>query len=151
MPVTTVNIAKLKIKILRVGDRLLSQLETGVVDQTTIYGYDESRIESEQGSVIWQGTMEVRQIKNEPVTTLIPIRTLLQNAKPGAYVIMAADAAKPDTSEGEDDPLQFRTGTTLPSSGSSIPISASPASAAIAGSRCSRARSPRPSRCRACA
>jgi len=103
VPVTTVNISRLKMKILRVGDRLLSQLETGVVDQTTIYGYDESRIEQEQGSIVWQGTMDVAQTKNEPVVTLIPIRTLLQNAKPGAYVILAADAAKPDTSSGDEE------------------------------------------------
>jgi hypothetical protein len=103
VPVTTVNIAKLKIKIIRVGDRLLSQLETGVVDQTTIYGYDESRLEREQGSVVWQGEMDVRVSKNEPITTLIPIRSILPANKPGAYIVMAADGAKPNTQEeGEE-------------------------------------------------
>ena len=37
VPVTTVNVDKLKLKIVRVGDRLLSQIESGVVDQTTLY------------------------------------------------------------------------------------------------------------------
>src|SRR6185312_15887815 len=40
VPVTTVNISKLRVKLIRVGDRLLSQIESGVVDQTSLYGWD---------------------------------------------------------------------------------------------------------------
>jgi uncharacterized protein YfaS (alpha-2-macroglobulin family) len=34
LPITTVNIDKLKLKLIRVGDRLLSQIESGTVDET---------------------------------------------------------------------------------------------------------------------
>jgi alpha-2-macroglobulin len=103
VPVTTINISKLKLKVLRVGDRLLSQLETGVVDQTTLYGWSDNQIETAQGSVVWSGEMDVTLTKNEAVTTLIPLRDMLKTQVPGAYLIMAQDAAQKRTGDSEDE------------------------------------------------
>ena len=83
VPVTTVNIDKLKIKVIRVGDRLLSQIESGVVDETTLYSYDQTQLENSQGAVVWSGTMDVANVKNDSVVTLIPIHDILKN-KPSA-------------------------------------------------------------------
>jgi len=102
VPVTTVNIDKLKLKIIRVGDRLLSQIESGVVDQTTLYSWDETQLENNQGSVVWSGAMDVSNVKNDSVVTLIPIRDLLNGKKPGAYVLVASDAAKAATTDDSD-------------------------------------------------
>ena len=99
VPVTTVNISKLRVKLIRVGDRLLSQIESGVVDQTTLYGWKDSDLENSQGKIIWQGTMDVNLVKNDSVTTLIPINTILKDRKPGAYVLLAMDYAKKKDSE----------------------------------------------------
>ena len=49
VPVTTVNIDKLTLKIIRVGDRLLSQIETGTIDQTTLYGWDAKQLREQPG------------------------------------------------------------------------------------------------------
>ena len=103
VPVTTINISKLKLKVLRVGDRLLTQLETGVVDRATLYGWDSNQIQTAQGSVVWDGEMDVALSKNEAVTTLIPLRDMLKTAAPGAYLIMAKDAAKKTGSEEYED------------------------------------------------
>jgi uncharacterized protein YfaS (alpha-2-macroglobulin family) len=103
VPVTTVNIDKLSLKVIRVGDRLLSQIESGVVDQTTMYSWDETQLESNQGSVVWSGTMDVQDVKNDSVVTLIPIRDILKDKKPGAYVLIASDAAKKKTDQSEED------------------------------------------------
>lgn len=103
VPVTTINISKLKLKVLRVGDRLLTQLETGVIDQASLYGWDSNQIQAAQGSIVWQGEMDVALSKNEGVTTLIPLRSMLKNAAPGAYLIMAKDAAKKVTAGGESE------------------------------------------------
>jgi uncharacterized protein YfaS (alpha-2-macroglobulin family) len=105
VPVTTVNIAKLDVKVVRVGDRLLSQIESGTVDETTLESYDETQLETNQGAVVWKGTMDVANVKNDSVVTLIPIRDILKGKPPGAYVLMAADSAKPktDDSSGDDD------------------------------------------------
>ena len=99
VPVTTVNIAKLKLKILRVGDRLLAKLETGVLDQTALYSYDATQIENEQSSIVWTGEMDVASAKNDAATTLIPFRQAVKNQAPGAYLIIATDAAKAQTSD----------------------------------------------------
>ncbi len=109
VPVTTVNIAKLKVKIIRVGDRLLAKLETGAVDQSTLYTYDEQQIEQEQGSLVWQGEMDVASPKNEIATTLIPFRDAVKNEKPGAYLIVASDAAvvKKDDNDYSDMAAQW--------------------------------------------
>ncbi|HEV2563332.1 MAG TPA: alpha-2-macroglobulin [Rhizomicrobium sp.] len=102
VPVTTVNIDKLKLKIIRVGDRLLSQIESGVVDQTMLYSWDETQLENNQGSVVWSGAMDVANVKNDSTVTLIPIRDLLNGKKPGAYVLVASDAAKVATTDDSD-------------------------------------------------
>jgi alpha-2-macroglobulin len=104
VPLTTVNVAKVKIKLIRVGDRLLSQIESGTVDETTLYSYSAEEIEKSQGSLVWQGTMDVANVKNDTVVTLIPIDALLKNKKPGAYVLIATDAAKkPNTTTDGDE------------------------------------------------
>ncbi len=101
VPVTTVNIDRLAVKIIRVGDRLLSQIETGLVDQTTLYSWDSKQLENNQGALVWQGSMAVDNVKNDSVVTLIPIRDLLKNRRPGAYVLIAQDAAKKPVNEND--------------------------------------------------
>ena len=103
VPVTTVNVYKLKLKIVRVGDRLLSQIESGVVDQTTLYSYDERQLEQNQGQIVWSGAMDVRNIKNDTVVTLMPIRDLLKGKPPGAYVLLAQDWAKANAKPSGDE------------------------------------------------
>jgi uncharacterized protein YfaS (alpha-2-macroglobulin family) len=94
VPVTTVNIAKLRVKLIRVGDRLLSQIESGVVDQTSLYQWKDNDLQNSQGKVVWEGTMDVNTVKNDSVVTLIPVNQMLKDKKPGAYVLLAMDAAK---------------------------------------------------------
>jgi len=103
VPVTTINIDKLTLKIIRVGDRLLSQIETGTIDQTQLYGWDEKQLENNQGVLVWQGSMAVANVKNDTVVTQIPIRDLLKGDKPGAYVLVAGDAAKKKPATGGED------------------------------------------------
>jgi len=99
VPVTSVNIAKLRLKLIRVGDRLLSQIESGVVDQTSLYSWKDNDLENSQGKLVWSGTMDVNVVKNDNVVTLIPINAILKDKKPGAYVLLAMDAAKKTDSD----------------------------------------------------
>ncbi len=103
VPVTTVNIAKLKLEIVRVGDRLLSQIESGVVDQTTMESWDETQLKNNQGVLVWTGTMDVANVKNDSVVTLIPIRDILKGKPPGAYVLVAGDAAKKVSADSDEE------------------------------------------------
>jgi uncharacterized protein YfaS (alpha-2-macroglobulin family) len=108
VPLTTVNVAKVKLKLIRVGDRLLSQIESGTVDETTLYSWSANDIQNSQGSLIWQGSMDVANVKNDTVVTLVPIDQLLKNRKPGAYVLIAWDAAK--KIENNDDEYDYQSG-----------------------------------------
>src|SRR5262249_57056348 len=109
LPVTTVNADKLILKIIRVGGRLLSQIESGRVDQTSLYSWNAGQLEQNQGSLVWSGSMKVANVKNDTVVTLIPLRDLLKGQKPGAYVLVAGDAAKKKTGDEEDYSQQFAT------------------------------------------
>ncbi|MFZ1988529.1 MAG: MG2 domain-containing protein, partial [Alphaproteobacteria bacterium] len=103
IPVTSVNIASMKIKILRVGDRLLARLTDGLVDSSSLYDYDASQIEDEMGALVWQGTMAVQGKKNETVTTLIPLHDVLKSAKSGVYLVLASDAKAKDNLSYDDN------------------------------------------------
>ncbi|HEY0106246.1 MAG TPA: MG2 domain-containing protein, partial [Rhizomicrobium sp.] len=103
VPVTTVNIVKLRLKVVRVGDRLLSQIESGTVDETTLYNWKDTDLESSQGALVWQGTMDVANVKNDSIVTLVPIHDILKGKPPGAYVLLAMDAAQDDTKDYYED------------------------------------------------
>lgn len=92
VPVTTVNVEKVDIRVLRVGDRLLSQLSQGLVDETQLYSWSTDSIENEMGALAWKGTMDVEGAKNATVTTLIPLRDAIKGKKAGVYLVLAKDA-----------------------------------------------------------
>ena len=95
MPITTVNVAKLDVKVMRVGDRLLSQLQTGVVDQREFYDYERNNIENEQGQVVWTGQMNVLDNRrNDEATTAVPAApgAEAEASEPGVYLVVAQDA-----------------------------------------------------------
>jgi uncharacterized protein YfaS (alpha-2-macroglobulin family) len=103
VPVTTVNVAKLRLKVIRVGDRLLSQIESGTVDESTLYSWNDTELETSQGALVWQGTMDVNNVKNDSVVTLIPIHDILKGKPPGAYVLIAMDGAQDPTKDYYED------------------------------------------------
>ena len=102
VPVTTINIDRLSLKVIRVGDRLLSQLQNYTIDQTSLYGWDARQLQQEQGALVWQGSMAVANVKNASVVTNINIREMLRNRSPGAYVLVAADAAQQTGTERDE-------------------------------------------------
>lgn len=103
VPINTVNIAKLDVKVIRVGARLLSQLQTGVVDQRQFYSYEANQVQDEQGAVIWEGQMDVPpSYKNQSATVLFPLRKALEGKNaPGVYLIMARDSRDKESTNTE--------------------------------------------------
>ncbi len=100
VPITTVNVARLDVKVIRVGDRLLSQLQTGVVDQREFYEYDRDNLENSQGQVVWQGQLSVPgNRRNDEAITLFPLRKALKQVLPGAYLVIATDSAETSTTD----------------------------------------------------
>ena len=94
VPITTVNVDAVSIRVVRVGDRLLSQLQDYVLDQREVYDYYADRYVSEQGALVWEGEMAVANVKNQAVTTTFAISDVVPQMKPGAYMILAKDKAR---------------------------------------------------------
>ncbi len=94
VPITTVNVDSLDIRVTRVGDRLLSQLRDSIVDERQFWEYDASSYADSQGAQVWSGSMTVANVKNEAVTTAFAIGDALPAMKPGVYLITARNAQK---------------------------------------------------------
>lgn len=107
LPVTTVNVKAIDVRILRVSDRLLGQLRADIVDDKVIYGYDVGSFTNDQGREVWTGSMDVSGPTNEPVTTLIPLRQALGTRDPGVYIVVASDAADRE-SVGDTDQYYWK-------------------------------------------
>ncbi len=103
VPVTTVNVDQLKIRVFRVGHRLLSQLQEGLVDEKLLYGWTIEQVQNEQGALVWSREMAVSSVPNKTVQTLFPIREALPERAPGVYLILAEDASAPVTDNNRWD------------------------------------------------
>lgn len=111
LPITTVNIAKLGISVYRVNERGLDKFIERYYASfpgsgaTTESWSLRQWLNGDSGKRIWRGTMEVRNVLNQPVTTAFPIRETVQDWKPGAYFVVAWNAIKPpnDADEETDD------------------------------------------------
>lgn len=101
VPITTVNVEALDISIYRVGDRMLSQLQSGLVDQRTMYYYERSEIEDDQGEIAWKGQMVIKSKPNQTTDTVFDIRKAVPDWKSGVYLILAKDAAEKEKARSD--------------------------------------------------
>lgn len=92
LPITTVNIDTLDIRVMRVGERMIARLREGLIDSDELYSYEIGELENDQGALIWQGEMEVDAELNQSVRTVFPLRDILTDQEPGAFLILAEDA-----------------------------------------------------------
>lgn len=99
IPITTVNVDTVMLRVIRVGDRLLSQLQDYVLDQREVYEYDAQSYADSQGATVWSGEMTIANTKNQAVTTSFAIGDALPDMKPGVYLVLAKDKAR----EGKTD------------------------------------------------
>jgi uncharacterized protein YfaS (alpha-2-macroglobulin family) len=112
VPITTVNIAKLGISVYRVNERGLDKFIERYYASfpgsgpTTESWSLRQWLNGDSGKRIWRGTMEVRNVLNQPVTTAFPIRETVQDWKPGAYFVVAwnaADGSIRENDSGDED------------------------------------------------
>jgi uncharacterized protein YfaS (alpha-2-macroglobulin family) len=92
VPVTTVNISEVRLRLLRINDRnLIDQVAQGRIGQT-LEGYDVDSLAQDAGEQVWAGTMPVESEANKAVVTGVPMDTVLPQPKPGVYLLSAVDA-----------------------------------------------------------
>ncbi|MGH6981711.1 MAG: alpha-2-macroglobulin family protein, partial [Stellaceae bacterium] len=104
VPITSINVAKIAVKLMRVPDRLLSQISSDAFTQRQSYRWGVQEWENQKAATLWQGEMTVTSKPNETATTLFPLRDVLKYKKPCAYILVAEDAAqKKAPGDGEND------------------------------------------------
>lgn len=103
VPITTINVDEIQIRVMRVGDRLLSQLRTGIVDEREIYPYEANNVEQEEGALVWEGRLKTQGPRNQAITSMFPLRDVLPKRAPGVYMIVAKNAAAKSGSDDEYD------------------------------------------------
>ena len=96
LPVLTVNLDSVGIKVYRVNDRaLVSQIKEDGVNQSLTSWRAES-LKTSDGELIWDGRMAVKGERNKEGVTGLAIRQLIPNPKPGLYAVIAEPADVPE-------------------------------------------------------
>ncbi|MBX9946889.1 MAG: hypothetical protein K2Y40_22630, partial [Reyranella sp.] len=110
LPITTVNVSKVGVAVYRVNERAIDRFAADryeatfpgsepITESWSLRGW----LNGSNGAEQWRGTMEVRNVANQPVTTAFPIRETVKDWKPGAYFVVAWNAATPPAADGDDD------------------------------------------------
>ncbi|WP_417450328.1 MG2 domain-containing protein [Kordiimonas sp.] len=94
VPLKTVNMSAVDLKLYRVSDRGLVPLLNSGVKSDALYEWSEGRLGGEYGRLVWEGAMDVENIPNKDVTTLVPVRDLIDDKGPGMYALVASDPAE---------------------------------------------------------
>jgi uncharacterized protein YfaS (alpha-2-macroglobulin family) len=99
LPVTTINLDRVKVRILKVNERnLVPSLDAEKL--TMSFGSDDvDDVANRSGSLVWQGEMTIADERNRAVSTAIPLKDLLKDNGPGVYLAVVERA---DVKEGED-------------------------------------------------
>jgi uncharacterized protein YfaS (alpha-2-macroglobulin family) len=102
VPVTTVNISDVKLRLLRINDRnLIDQVAQGRIGQM-LESYDVDALAQDAGEQVWTGSMPIDSQTNKAVVTGVPMDKVLADPKPGVYLLSATDAKAADSSEDGD-------------------------------------------------
>ncbi len=111
LPITTINVGQVGIAVYRVNERGIDRF---ISDYSYENDFPASKpftefwtlrqwLGGDKGTLQWRGTMDVRNVLNQSVTTAFPIRDTVKDWKPGAYFIVAWNAAQPPAKNSDDD------------------------------------------------
>src|SRR5215472_13360558 len=78
LPLTTVNIDKVKLRLLRVNERNLVPSIDAERLTMSFSSYEVDEIINRTGSLVWQGEMAIAGERSRPVTTAIPLKDMLR-------------------------------------------------------------------------
>lgn len=107
--IETVNVSKLKIEVLRVSDRILSQQTVDEGQAVAEGSYDFWSVENageDVGVSVFKGELPVAlkaENRNKTLTTVFPLGSVLKDRTAGAYVIRVYDASPAAGARGENN------------------------------------------------
>src|SRR5437773_3275314 len=89
LPLTTINVDKVKLRLLRVNERNLVPSIDAERLTMSFSSYEVDEIINRTGSLVWEGEMAVAGERNRPVATAIPLKDMLHEKGPGIYLVVA--------------------------------------------------------------
>ena len=117
LPITTINVSKVGVAVYRVNERAIERFASDRYDATfpgsepiTDSWSLRSWLNGSNGVQLWRGTMEVRNVANQPIITAFPIRETIKDWKPGAYFVVAWNSARPPSQNDDDEEDQAGAG-----------------------------------------
>ncbi|MBL0372521.1 alpha-2-macroglobulin family protein [Rhizobium sp. KVB221] len=90
IPLVSINSDNAQLKLYRIGDRAIASFLGSSQFLTQLDGWRSSQIESEQGELVWSGSIDIKTELNKEVVTSFPVDEALPERKPGVYVLTAA-------------------------------------------------------------
>src|SRR5579863_2606964 len=99
LPVTTMNLDRVKVRILKVNERNLVPSLDGEKLTMSFGADDVDEIANRSGAMVWQGEMTITGEHNRAVSTAIPLKDILKDKGPGVYLAVVERA---DVKEGDD-------------------------------------------------
>jgi uncharacterized protein YfaS (alpha-2-macroglobulin family) len=108
VPVTTVNVNTVRLKVLRVPDRIMARLAPEEFDEKRMRPWRVQEVLQDTGALVWEGSMPVKGGPNETVTTAFPIRDAVKPWKPGAYLVVAWNAADGNFDGSDNQEFNYR-------------------------------------------
>jgi len=94
--ISTVNVSTLKVEVKRVSDRILPTAEEIAEGQSVAEGawsYFGDTEASETARPIWTGTVDVKNVRNQRITSVFPLGAAIPDRAPGVYVIKVTDVS----------------------------------------------------------
>jgi hypothetical protein len=102
IPLLSVNVNEVKLRLLRITDRnLVQQIHQGRLFRG-LDGYESGLVRDELGEELWTGQLAISGERNKRTTTSIPIMDVLPETKPGVYALLA------ETPEDEQNTWNYR-------------------------------------------
>ena len=92
LPLTTINLDKVKLRLLRVNERNLVPTIDAERLTMSFSSYTVDEIVNRTGSLVWEGEMAISSERNRPVATAIPLKDMLREKGPGVYLVVAERA-----------------------------------------------------------
>ncbi|MBV8130934.1 MAG: hypothetical protein JO282_00275 [Alphaproteobacteria bacterium] len=89
LPLTTINVAKVKLRLLRVNERNLVPSIDAERLTLSFSSYEVDEIINRTGSLVWEGEMAITGERNRTVTTAIPLKDMIREKGPGIYLAVA--------------------------------------------------------------
>src|SRR6202043_3328992 len=89
LPLTTINLNKVKLRLLRVNERNLVPSIDAERLTMSFSSYEVDEIINRTGSLVWEGEMAIAGERNRPVTTAIPLKDMLREKGHGIYLAVA--------------------------------------------------------------